>query len=180
MNTKSTPIKKRYLSPREFYRHCDVMVAQIIAAVQKGHRYKVIVFAPRGALPVVYEIISALGSDLLQLAAQINSYHDEQKISRASFMPKNLKLLTQVLAEFDPAEVLFVDDIYDSGDTQKTFVSHFPGVHTACVYARYENHPLNYCGQVVGNDDWLVFPPEERIVNDECETYPRGWKAKVI
>lgn len=175
---QSTPVSKWYITHQEFWQHCDEMMKQIVAAVQQGHRYKAIVFAPRGGLPVVYEVISALGSDLLQVAAQINSYHDGKKVKAPRFLPKNLELLKMALADFEPHEILFVDDIRDSGATQRVFLSQFPGAHTACVYARYEGHGLTYVGHVVGNDDWLVFPAEERTVDEHGVVYPRPWKTK--
>jgi|GEM_PF-3078217 len=180
MSNSSNPVPKRYLTHREFWEHSDQMMAQIIDAVRSGQEYKAIVFAPRGGLPVAYEIISALGSDLLQLPAQITSYQNEKKVKEPRFLPTNLELLKGALKDFKESEILFVDDIRDSGGTQRVFLSEFPGAHTACVYARYEDHGLTYVGNVVGNEDWLVFPMEERTIDDHGNTHPRPWKAKVV
>lgn len=176
----STTVEKWYLTHKEFWDHSDEMIRQIIAAMNAGQKYEAIVFAPRGGLPVVYEVISALGSDVSIFPAQITSYHNEKRTKEPRFLPANLAMLQGALRDIKHERILFVDDIRDSGGTQKVFLEAFPGAHTACVYARYQGHGLTYVGHVVGDERWLVFPLEERTINSDVDTHPRPWKARVV
>jgi len=77
------------------------------------------------------------------------------------------------LSEIKDKKVIIVDDIYDSGTTIKSVVSHlkskeFNDISTATLYARegLEEYP-NYYSKIVKRKDWIVFPWEKNEFKKE-------------
>ena len=85
-------------------------------------------------------------------------------IKQGGFIPamlvsqlSGLPLLTHT-EEFKKLNVLLVDEIADSGATRKKYMDR----PFACLYKRHScDAPVEFYGQLIGTDDWLVFPWEK-------------------
>lgn len=71
---------------------------------------------------------------------------------------------------FNRQEVLFVDDLWDSGKTMRTIGEYWPNALRATMYHKSEASargeglppPINFPGLWIPHDKWVVFPWEQK------------------
>ena len=62
-----------------------------------------------------------------------------------------------------PENILFVDDICDSGKTVNEIRSQVPGARWAVLYSKLDNMGIDFIGKRVYNvNKWIVFPWEKQ------------------
>lgn len=88
----------------------------------EGSRIKLIVGITRGGLPLAVKLSHRLGIPMETLNWQTRDSFDKMNVKDA----QSIIQLTRLEREYDECEVLFVDDICDSGETIRQIQYHFP------------------------------------------------------
>jgi xanthine phosphoribosyltransferase len=133
--------------------YCNNLVEQI---VQRDKIVEVVALARGGMVPAAI-IANALDIRVVR-SIYISSYVDDVKQGH-----KCEPLAPYILSHLNQPNILFVDDIVDSGGTYRFVKHHFPKVQFAAMLARYSspNLPDYYSANIIENDAWVVFPWEK-------------------
>lgn len=134
----------------DFYSANKALLEQIKSS---GRTYDYILAITRGGVFPAYFLAKAL--DLPIQTINLSSYTDQQagKIVHTTIKGFSCEVL-------EPAKCLLVDDIFDSGQTIQYVQKTYPGIDTACTFARWEGHTLTYVGEVLNYETWIDFPWE--------------------
>lgn len=134
----------------EFYKTNNRLIEQIKAS---GKQYDYVLAITRGGVFPAYFMAKAL--DLPIETINLSSYEDQQagQIVHTTVEGFSCNVL-------DPTKCLLVDDIFDSGQTIRYVQTQYPGIDTACTFARWEDHTLTYVGEILNYDTWIDFPWE--------------------
>jgi len=72
-------------------------------------------------------------------------------------------LSVALMALEDPNDILFVDDVCDSGQTIEQIRDIFPESHWAVLYSKKGNMAIDFEGcRLYNNKQWIVFPWEKK------------------
>ena len=135
-----------YVGWKEIYKICLLMALQI------GERnYKKIVGISRGGLIPGVIISHALDIPFEPLQWQTRDGDLKDTLSIA------------LKSTEDPNDILFVDDICDSGLTIKQIRKVFPESQWAVLYSKKGEMGIDFTGErLYNNTQWLVFPWEKK------------------
>ena len=173
-------VQKRYLTREETL---ELMGKVIMKLINSGKKYRAIIVPVRGALGLGYEVITALGDSVHFQALQISSYKDGVKIKEPEIPKRSLESARAGLDGLDPQEILLIDDIFDSGGTKHLVTKEFGLVDTLFLMLRWskdEEH-ATFVGEVLDNDDWIVFIDEEWLISvkgEEVRLMARPYRNK--
>jgi hypoxanthine phosphoribosyltransferase len=84
---------------------------------------------------------------------QIMSYTDRISSEKDAVITSGLDITGR-------QNLLFVDDIYHTGNTYKKIQKEFPGHHYCALFSKKEKPENVIYGQYVDHDKWLNFPWE--------------------
>jgi hypothetical protein len=135
-----------YVGWKEMYNICLLMALQI------GERnYKKIVGVSRGGLVPGVILSHALDIPFEPLQWQTRDGNKKDTLSVA------------LKSTEDPNDILFVDDICDSGLTIGSIRNIFPESQWAVLYSKKGNMGIDFEGErLYNNKQWIVFPWEKK------------------
>jgi len=143
------PSEKNYcISWEQFYRDTKVLTE---ALRPKGPWSKIVAITRGGLIPTAI-IAKELRIRLIDTVC-IASYEEKEQ--------KPLTILKRIDIVQDE-QVLFVDDLVDTGETAKAVKQMYPHAHYAVVYAKPPGKPfIDSFVSEVKQDTWIVFPWDE-------------------
>ena len=137
--------EKTYLSWSDFD-----LYAKSIATFYSDQDIKLIVGLSRGGLPLAVTLSNAMNIPMVPLEWQTRdgSVQDEKK-------------LIELNKQYNSREVLFVDDLCDSGETIRQIQSWFDRPNFAVLIDKmFDVGLVQYAPVVDKSDSWIVFPWE--------------------
>jgi len=137
---------KIYIGWKEMHKICILLAARI-----SERNYKKIVGISRGGLVPGVILSQALDIPFEPLQWQTRDGHNKDTLSVA------------LMSTEDPNDILFVDDICDSGLTIKQIRNVFPESQWAVLYSKKGDMGIDFEGERLYNDSrWLVIPWEKK------------------
>ena len=137
---------KIYVGWQEMYKICILLAARI-----SERNYKKIVGISRGGLIPGVILSQALDIPFEPLQWQTRDGNKKDTLSIA------------LKSTEDPNDILFVDDICDSGKTVGQIRNIFPESQWAVLYSKKGDMGIDFTGErLYNNTQWLVFPWEKK------------------
>ena len=137
---------KMYVGWQEMHMLCILLATRI-----SERNYKKIVGISRGGLVPGVILSQALDVPFEPLQWQTRDGNKKDTLSVA------------LKATGNPEDILFVDDICDSGLTIKEIRNIFPESQWAVLYSKKGNMGIDFTGErLYNNKQWIVFPWEKK------------------
>ncbi len=137
---------KEFISFEQICKDCKTLSEHI----QAFGADKIVAISRGGLVP------AAIIANLLNIryvgSIALASYDEDKKQS-------DIVCLAQPNVEIDEKTV-FIDDLYDRGQTYKYVKEHFPQAKVAVIYNKNKNAKLDFPAKFMDSDLWLVFPWE--------------------
>lgn len=138
---------KEILSFEQVFADCGALAENI---KKTGDFTKIVAVTRGGMVPacIVAQIL-----DIREIASIAVKSYDEKNVSR------KLECLVNPAIEVDEKTV-FIDDLYESGQTYDYLKSNFPKAKVAELYSKSKTAELDFPAVIKEKDTWLVFPWE--------------------
>lgn len=162
LTNNNKKMNNKLITWTNFYETNDQLIEQIL---ESKKQYTFILAITRGGLFPAYFIAKKLNIPVETI--NLTSYKDQQagKIEHVTVEGFSNNVI-------NPEKCLLVDDIFDSGKTIQYLQEQYPGMDSACTYARWNNHSLTYVGSVLDYETWIDFPWEVKFNGHEKLSEP--------
>ena len=138
--------EKEYISYDEIVEECKKLAERI-----KNNNFNKIIAITRGGMIPACLLAQFLDIRTIDSIALVSYGNDDKQTE--------LKCLLAPNTDVDE-QTLFVDDLYDSGNTYKYIKQQYPQAKSAVVYTKYADAKLDFSTTLKAKDKWLVFPWE--------------------
>ncbi|MBP3546401.1 MAG: hypothetical protein J6K16_04640 [Alphaproteobacteria bacterium] len=138
--------EKEYIPYEEIVEEC-----KNLAKCLKNNKFNKIIAITRGGMVPACLLAQFLDIRTIDSIALVSYGNDDKQTE--------LKCLLAPNVEIDE-HTLFVDDLYDSGNTYKYIKQQYPKAKCAVVYTKYSDAELDFPATLKTKDKWLVFPWE--------------------
>ncbi len=138
--------EKEYISYDEIVEECKKLAGRI-----KNNNFNKIIAITRGGMVPACLLAQFLDIRTIDSIALVSYGNDDKQTELKCLLAPNVDIDEQTL---------FVDDLYDSGNTYKYIKKQYPQAKCAVVYTKYADAALDFSATLKAKDKWLVFPWE--------------------
>ena len=138
--------EKEYISYDEIVEECKKLAERI-----KNNNFNKIIAITRGGMVPACLLAQFLDIRTIDSIALVSYGNDDKQTELKCLLAPNIDVDEQTL---------FVDDLYDSGNTYKYIKQQYPQAKCAVVYTKYTDAVLDFSATLKAKDKWLVFPWE--------------------
>ncbi|MBQ8785818.1 MAG: xanthine phosphoribosyltransferase [Alphaproteobacteria bacterium] len=138
--------EKEYISYDEIVEECKNLAKRL-----KNNKFNKIIAITRGGMVPACLLAQFLDIRTIDSIALVSYGNDDRQA--------DLKCLLAPNVEIDE-HTLFVDDLYDSGNTYKYIKQQYPQAKCTVIYTKYADAVLDFPATLKAKDKWLVFPWE--------------------